>query len=502
MSVSSSFAFAQAAPAPGPKPDDPSFKISLETSELLFTTLAAINMCGYDQDLGAADSIRNQVRSELTERFRASSAADTARDLLCQYFKDKQQPDPSRELSQYVSLALHLSGPPDFSLTAKEADLPPDAANLVGFIPLLKQFYETANIHRIWLKHQPEYERQIAKLQQPVSKMIFNTDLYLKMPVSGYLGRKFLVYVEPMGAASQVNARNYGVDYFLVASPSAAALKMDQVRHTYLHFILDPLVQKRANQLKRLDPILALARSAPIEENYKQDAGLMVVESLIKAIEARTLVLPAGTDAKTAQQLRDAAAQSAMEQGYILTRHFYDQLIASEQDPAGLKDVFGPMLLAVDLSRERKRLEGINFVAQAAPDVVAASKSRRPQLLDLAEERLAQRDPDSAHRIAQQVLDQKTGDPARAMFILGRAATLKKDIEGAQLLFERTLEVAREPRMVAWSHIYLGRILDLKCNRESALSHYRAALQAGDASADTRTAAAKGVRDLPPGCEQ
>jgi tetratricopeptide (TPR) repeat protein len=88
------------------------------------------------------------------------------------------------------------------------------------------------------------------------------------------------------------------------------------------------------------------------------------------------------------------------------------------------------------------------------------------------------------------------------MFILARTATLNKDIDGAQTLFERTLEIAREPRTVAWSHIYLGRILDLRCNRESALTHYRAALNAGDPTPDIKSAADKGINELPPGCDK
>jgi hypothetical protein len=79
---------------------------------------------------------------------------------------------------------------------------------------------------------------------------------------------------------------------------------------------------------------------------------------------------------------------------------------------------------------------------------------------------------------------------------------LSRDIDGAQSLFERTLEIAKEPRTVAWSHIYIARILDLKCNRDSALSHYRAALNSGDPAQDVKTAADKGISELPPGCEK
>jgi len=48
--------------------------------------------------------------------------------------------------------------------------------------------------------------------------------------------------------------------------------------------------------------------------------------------------------------------------------------------------------------------------------------------------------------------------------------------------------------MVAWSHIYLARILDLQENREEALKHYRAALAAGDDKPDTKTAAERGLQ--------
>ena len=47
-----------------------------------------------------------------------------------------------------------------------------------------------------------------------------------------------------MGAPDQVNARNYGSDYYVVISPAGSELKMDQIRHTYLHYLLDPLALK------------------------------------------------------------------------------------------------------------------------------------------------------------------------------------------------------------------------------------------------------------------
>ena len=57
-----------------------------------------------------------------------------------------------------------------------------------------------------------------------------------------------------MGAPAQTNARNYGADYFVVISPAAGAtLKMEQISHTYLHYLLDPLALKYPVHMKRLD---------------------------------------------------------------------------------------------------------------------------------------------------------------------------------------------------------------------------------------------------------
>ena len=116
------------------------------------------------------------------------------------------------------------------------------------------------------------------------------------------------------------------------------------------------------------------------------------------------------------------------------------------------------------------------------------------QGLDLAEEKLVAGDVQGAQEIAQESLEKQSDDPARALFILARCASLNKDMNGARTYFERTLQVAREPRILAWTHIYLGRIYDLQENREAALMHYNAELNAGDTTPDTKTAAQRGLQ--------
>jgi len=55
------------------------------------------------------------------------------------------------------------------------------------------------------------------------------------------------------------------------------------------------------------------------------------------------------------------------------------------------------------------------------------------------------------------------------------------------------LIVAQEPKVVAWSHIYLGRIFDLQADRAAALDQYRAALSAGADLPQAKAAAEHGM---------
>ena len=101
---------------------------------------------------------------------------------MCRFYHDHQQGDSAHDLAQYVSLALNLGDPPDFTPKLQESDMPPDSTYVLGFVPLLKQYYAAAKLHSIWLKHQPQYLALIDEYHEPVAKMITSTDNYLRMP--------------------------------------------------------------------------------------------------------------------------------------------------------------------------------------------------------------------------------------------------------------------------------------------------------------------------------
>jgi tetratricopeptide (TPR) repeat protein len=461
-------------------------QVALETSETLFTVLTAINTCGYDQELSASDPLRTEIRSEVAHAVENVAGAQDVITPMCAFYRRRQIGDPSRELSQFVSLALYLEEPPTFRLKVKEAELPPDAEGVADMAPLIEDFYEKLGVHAIWERHRARYTELTEIYHEPLAKMTFDTEIYLKLPSAGYLGRQFTVYLDAMGAPGQTNARNYASDYYVVISPTAStSIKMQQIRHTYLHYLLDPLAFKYADSFKRIEPLLEDVKNAPMDDAFKINISLLVTECLIRAIEVRTL------PRKTPEAERAQDIDEADKEGYVLTRYFYDALGKFERNPAGMRDAYADLVGSIEVGREMKRASQIQFASEAAPELLHVARPGNEKLLLNAERRLAAGDPQTAQKLAQQALNENEGDAGRALFILAQIATANRDMEGARTYFERALQSAHEPKVIAWSHIYLGRIFDLKENRDAALDQYRAALSAAGETLPEATLAAR-----------
>src|ERR1019366_2315995 len=446
-------------------------QVSLETSETLFTVLTAINTCGYDQELNVSDPLRAQIRSEVGKAVENAAGAQDVVAPMCSFYRQHQAAEPAHDLSHYVSLALYLEEPPAFVLKVPQTELPPDAEVVADMVPLMQAFYKKIGLHAIWERHRERYRELAGIYHDPLAKMTFDTEIYLKLPSSGYLGRQFTVYLDAMGAPGQTNARNYASDYYVVIAPtSGTAIKMQQIRHTYLHYLLDPLAMKNGGSLKRLEPLLLDVKTAPMDEAFKSNISLLVTECLVRAIEER---LTKTTEAERAQSIDEAD-----KDGYVLTRYFYDALGKFEKDPAGMRNAYADLVGSIDAGKERKRASLIQFSGEAAPELLHLAGRRNEHLLLNAERRPAAGGPETAPKLSQQGLDDQEEDSGRALFILAEVATANRDMEGARMYFQRALQTAHEPKVIAWSHIYLGRIFDLKENRFAALDQYRAALNA------------------------
>ena len=469
--------------------------VSIGQSETLFTVLAALNNCGYDAELSASDPLRLTIRQEIASNIEASDDAQTASRALCSFYRDHQQGDSTHTLSQYVSLALYLGPPPTFAPKVKEADLPPDASDVLGLVPLLGKFYTQIGVHQIWLKHQQDYDGLRARYRDALSQMIRNTELYLRLPSGSYLGRTFTIYLDPLGAPSEINARTYANNYYVVITPGQKpGLKMDQVHHAYLHYLIDPQVGKYAANLAALTPILDAVKLAPMSESFKSDPVLLVTECVIRAVEARTL-----NGGKAPEADQEHAIHDSMAQGFVLTDYFYQRLPAFEKGDQGFSSALPAMLAQIDPRRVQKEAGQIEFASAADPELLQIARPRQGKLLITAQERLQAGDAETAEKLAKQALAEKTEDPGRALFILAEIS-LNHNIEGARDYFEQALKETDDPKIVAWSHIFLGRIYDLQDGQENgpsraqALVHYRAAVGASDDLPDAKAAAEQGLQ--------
>jgi tetratricopeptide (TPR) repeat protein len=495
--------------------------ISLVSSEPVFLMAAALNMCGYDEGLQSSAPVRKQVRDEINKALAASEDARTKRDALCLYIAQHRMTGTELDVAQYISLSLYLTPPPEMETTADLTEMPPDATSVAEIVPLLKAFVDAVDLHGIWLTVHRTYDEAANELHDPLSRMIVSTNLYLKMPAETYNGRRFIVVIEPMLSPSTVNARIYGTDYVVVVSPVNGKIRMADVRHTYLHYVIEPLLYARSNAIDREQPILKEVRDSPLEFRYRSDTVPLTVECLIKAIEARTMdtgipnyKIPADVDRsqlpryqhevqlteQKQEAARLAAVQHDMRQGFVLTQYFYEQMIQFEKDPASLKDTIGEMVYSMDVDQQVHRARQIEFDKEADAEVLERSKPRKLTGLDLAEARLSNGDVADATAMAQQVLAKpedtavSKADSARAYFILARAAAMTGHPEQAIDDFQKTLATSKEQRLLAWSHIYLGRMLDLDCKRDEAVSEYKLALTVRDGREDTRLAAERGVK--------
>lgn len=468
--------------------------ITLDTNETLFAVLTAMNTCGYDVDLNVADAQRLNVRAEVQRNLQGSEEAEASVTGMCDWYQAHRGRDAQHDLSQYISLALYLQGPPHFLPRVKEDDMPPDAAPLGGFGALLEKFYEKAGLHGIWERHRANYAAMVARYHEPLAKMVFDTDIYLKLQSGGYLGRTFTIFLDFMGDTNEANARNYGSDYYVIVFPSPdpnspQPLKMQQIRHAYLHYLLDPMAEKHFTAIKRLEPLLQSVKRAPLEESFKNDISLLVTECLVRAIEIRT----SGTK-QTAEPMRLQAVDEAVRQGYILTKYFYTSLLAFEKDPTGLRNEYGDILENIDVKQQEKAASEVQFARNSSPELVQLSRLEDRRMLVTAEKRLAAGDPKGAQELAQQALDRKIGDEGRALFILAQVAVANKNRDGAVENFQKAIQATKDPKVVAWSHVYLGRILDMKEDREAAMNEYRAALTTGAELPEVKAAAEHGLQ--------
>lgn len=459
-------------------------------SPQLFAVLCALYAAQFEADVAFVSPHPLHVRL----RREMAALQGPAVNALREFYRKTRSADPSVTLSRYVSYALVTGPPPRFEYQLTLEQLPPDVRALDGLTPLLAEFYNEAGIAELFRTTAQEYQAEIRRLRVPLGEMVFRSAGYLRELVDQAGVRQFTVFVEPL-VGVKTNLRNYGDQYAVVVSP-AQDFPMDDIRHGFLHFLLDPLPYRHRTEVERLRPLLAYAGRAPrFPAEYREQFPSFVVECLVRAVELRLQSLSAGRIAE--------GLQSADADGFILVRPLYERLKEFETAEPAMTFYFPDMLAGVDLPSEAARLEKVTFAPalNAAPrvsePVVQLSETER--LLAEGEALIADRKPDEADVTFRAVLAKEPENP-RALYGAGIAAALLRDVERAKGLFQQVIAGAAEGRYrpadmrwLAWSHVYLGRIYDVEGKRELALTEFRAALAIAEAPEDVRAAAQRGI---------
>jgi tetratricopeptide (TPR) repeat protein len=448
--------------------------------------MAAINAAGYDADASSPTNspLRETIRKELAAKPVPSLAA------LTEFYLKHKQDDATADLSQYISFALSVDGPPKFALKGRAVEIPPDVAALDGFGPLLAKFYQEAHIEDLWNRSQPDFERTIERYHEPVADAVLQVNGFLRNETSGTSTGWFQIFIDLLGPPNQIQTRNYGLSYYVVITPSAEP-RIRDIRHAYLHYLLDPMATRHDEIVMRKRGLADHAQRAPaLDASFKSDFPLLLTESLIKAVEARLDKQP-------------AMVNQAMREGYILTAYFAEQLQAYLKQEEAMRFYYPEMIAGIDLKREDARLSQIEFVEHAPVRQVKVVEPPRPpepkgvyKTLAQAEQLYTDRDLEGARQLFLKALEETSERRlhAQAYYGLARIAALEKNPEMAERLFEKTLESGPEPQMKAWALVYLARLSDAAGDREQATRRYREALAVEGASPAAHDAAQQGVQ--------
>jgi hypothetical protein len=462
----------------------PQSTVSADGSEAMFTTICALLAAGFESNISSDNwtAFRAQMRERL--RKQQGPAVDAARE----FYRRHELRDPGATLSRYLWFGL-VSGPaPGFQPVLRRDDLPPEVIALEGFSEILANYYQEQKIGQLWRQVQPIYNREVERLHEPVSQMVFVTSGYLREILEPSAPRTFEIIVEPL-VGRITNVRNFGDHYALVLS-GGEEIPTDLLRHAFLHFLLDPLPLMYAHVTAVKRPLFEKAAASPrLSPELKDDYASYFAECMVRAVELKLKRLSPGE--------REAAMNRDDEDGFVLVKPLFEALPKFENSEPSMKLFFPDLVRAIDLGAESKRLAAVKFASadaanpedEAANEKIARAKRAAPTTvpndaeviiaLTEGERRIAEKNPRAAETSFQKVLA-KYPDQPRAWYGIGLVALLDHDAARAKQVFGRLTAgehaAKDDPMVLVWSHVYLARIYDDEGNSEVARTEYQSAL--------------------------
>jgi hypothetical protein len=479
-------------------PATPLQSIVIDDNLRVFAMVAALNVAGFDVELSSqyhparaeVRKIANTLDPDLLERLRT-------------FYRTHKSGEPDEnQLAKYISLAVILGDPPTFKLTTREEGLPDDVRSVVGFVPLLQEFYQKAGVSRLWATVGSAYEAEMDRIGPVIREVVLKSDSYLRASTIGVSSQTVWISVELAAPKNSVNVRSDRDDYYVILG-YAATPRTEDIRHAYLHSRLNAYLSAAVPKVAKIDTLMELLKGAEgVPRAYSTNFEALLTESFVRAIELRMDREPS---AKAQESLK-----FLYRSGLLLAPYFYDALIAYEASDLSLRNEIATIAAGVDAGKERSRFaETFHSIVLPERQPLRAEVPSKPvvdPVLELlrAAEFAFDKDKPRAREFFETVLKAEPNN-GRAIYGLGliemdQANLARVDSEREAALdkalqyFERTIVSESATRTAkTWSHIYAGHILDFRCNRSAAVAHYRKAIESGD---DTRDAQKTAQRDL------
>ncbi len=490
------------APAPRPRTRTaPQSTVSVDGSEAMFTTICALLAAGFESNVSSDNW--TAFRAQMRERLRQQQGP--AVEAVREFYRHHELRDPGATLSRYLWFGL-VSGPaPAFQPVLRRDELPPEVIALEGFSEILSNYYQEQKIGQLWRQVQPIYNREVERLHDPVSQIVFVASGYLREILEPSGPRTFAIIVEPL-VGRITNVRNFGDHYALVLS-GGEEIPTDVVRHAFLHFLLDPLPLMYPHVTAVKHALFEKAATAPrLAPELKDDYASYFAECTVRAVELKLKRISPGE--------REAAMSRDDEDGYVLVKPLFGALPKFENSEPSMKLFFPDLVRAIDTGAEAKRLTAVKFAPaetakpedEAASEEVARRRNAAPTTvpndaeviteLTEGERRIAEKNPRAAEASFQKVLT-KYPDQARAWYGIGLVALLDHDAARAKQVFGRLTAgehaATQDPMVLAWSHVYLARIFDDEGNLEVAKMEYQSVLSVEGGPEQAKLAAQKGL---------
>ncbi len=470
--------------------------ITFKNDIRLFAVMAALNAAGFDYEAPGKKMlwVRRSIRQELQ-----ALDPELATKLRAFYTEHRTSLAPEKQQAPYISLALFLSGPPDFQLAVEEKGLPGNVLRVRGFENLVRDFYQKANIENLWQRYQKDYLEELKAYRDVLKKAIQQTLQYFRIPARIALDRHMIVSPDLLNIQDVVNARNFKRVYYITIGPSQDPFNSyPQLQHEYLHSLIDPLIEKFETRLRKHQGLLELALRQPqFKTKYQNQFSLIVTESLIESILLR-LHSPRDLKRKMAELFR---------QGLIFVLYFHQQLLSYEQAEMVTFPNYVEVLIRhihQDKIRDDERTmavweEELAGLAQQSRKArrraqrESGQRQRTRSILNEAASLLASGEYALAREKLTQLLD---SDPENgtAFFYLGQVASQGDDYSRAFECYTQAAEATSSPLWVqAWSLLRMGNFLASRGDFTAARSYFTRVSQL---EGDLRGAAEEAERSL------